>query len=75
MSNSNAYAYTVTEVDPVYGTDFVLGIFMTMEAAETARKEAAARGREDCDEGHWSGRLERGVYYSITGYQIGKVYR
>jgi len=67
MSNSNAYAYTVTEVDPVYDTDFVLGIFMTMEAAETARKEAAAR-------------LDvvpaaRGVYYCITGYQIGKVYR
>ena len=69
MANSNAYAYTVTEVDPLYGTDFVLGIFMTMEAAETARKQAtdhldvvtAAR--------------DRGVYYSITGYQLGQVYR
>jgi hypothetical protein len=66
MSNSNAYAYTVTEVDPTYSTDFVLGIFMTMEAAETARKEAAARLDVVS--------AARGVYYSITGYQMGKLY-
>jgi hypothetical protein len=67
MSNSNAYAYTVTEVDPTYSTDFVLGIFMSTEAAETARKEATARLDVVA--------TARGVYYSITGYQIGKVYR
>ena len=68
MANSNAYAYTVTEVDPTYSTDLVLGIFMTMEAAETARKEAT-------DHHVVTAARDRGVYYSITGYQIGKVYR
>jgi hypothetical protein len=68
MSNSNDYAYTVTEVDPLYGTDFVLGIFMTMEAAETARKQAT-------DHHVVTAARARGVYYSIIGYQIGKVYR
>ena len=66
MANSNAYAYTVTEIDPTYSTDFVLGIFVSLEAAETARKEATAR-------------LDvvpaaRGVYHSVTAYQIGKLY-
>jgi len=59
--------YTLTLVDPTYKHEMIVGIFEAESLAEMARKEAKSEMSEQA--------LDRGVFYRITAYQVGKLYK
>ena len=59
--------YTLTLVDPTYNEEIVVGVFEANGLAEMARHEAIIKMSEQAS--------DRGVFYRITAYQIGKLYQ
>jgi hypothetical protein len=59
--------YTLTLVDPTYTHEMIVGIFEAEGLAEMARHEAIIKMSEQAS--------DRGVFYRITAYQIGKLYQ
>jgi len=59
--------YTLTLVDPTFKHEIIVGIFEAEGLAEMARHEAIIKMSEQAS--------DRGVFYRITAYQIGKLYQ
>ena len=59
--------YTLTLVDPTFKHEMIVGIFEAEGLAEMARKEANSEMSDSAK--------DRGVFYRITAYQIGKLYK
>jgi hypothetical protein len=60
------HSYVITEIDPTYQTQFVVGVFEAEGLAIKAREEATERLKEEAS--------YRGVYFQITAFEIGKLY-
>lgn len=58
--------YTLTLVDPTYNEETVVGIFEAKGLAEIARHEAIITMSEQAS--------DRGVFFRVTAYQMGKLY-
>ena len=67
MTKALNNVYTLTLVDPTFNEEMIVGIFEAEGLAEMARKEAES---EMTDQGK-----DRGVFYRITAYQVGKLYK
>ena len=66
MSKELNHAYTLTLIDPTYNEELVVGIFEAEGLAEMSRKEAELKMTEQM--------IDRGVFFRITAYQVGKLY-
>jgi hypothetical protein len=58
--------YTLTLIDPTLNEEIVVGIFEAEGLAEMARHEAIIKMSEQA--------LDRGVFFRVTAYQMGKLY-
>lgn len=59
-------SYVITEVDPTYNTEYVIGVFDNENSASSARREATERVSQEAS--------DRGVYYKITVFNTNKLY-
>ena len=58
--------YTLTAIDPTYNEELVVGVFEANGLAEMARKDAESKMSDAAK--------DRGVFFRITAYQMGKLY-